>query len=219
LAGDRRGTVKRFEIDCLILEPPQKEMDYMALLRRQQQQQLQALAYSQEMLNRQQQLQLQGRNIQQAANYPLLQQQLLQRQMSTVQPVTQVPQPTAYQQAKMQQMQLIRKQLMEQKGFNPGSISGSAPPLANMTPIMVPGINLSPTIPHAVTSPLVQPSNLGSNMPFDHSDLWTKGYLNFMKNIGKEVTMLPKINGRFLDLKSFMQYVVDLGGFDTVNTN
>jgi hypothetical protein len=74
-------------------------------------------------------------------------------------------------------------------------------------------------MPNAVTSPLVQSSNLGSNMQLENPDLWTKGYLNFMKNIGKDVKMLPKINGQFLDLKSFMQFVVDLGGFDTVNTN
>jgi hypothetical protein len=58
---------------------------------------------------------------------------------------------------------------------------------------------------------------VGSSWPANGSvDHWTKGYLNFMKNIGKEVTSIPNINGQILNLKNFVGYVVDLGGFDKV---
>jgi hypothetical protein len=83
---------------------------------------------------------------------------------------------------------------------------------------MVSESNLSPNMPNAISSPPVHSPNLGTTIPARATDSWTNGYLNFMKNIGKEVKMLPKINGQLLDLKSFTHFVVDLGGFDKVNS-
>lgn len=124
------------------------------------------------------------------------QQQLLQRQIIPQSAVS-LPQSHSYQQF---QQQLIQQKMNQAR---------SAIPMGIITPGMVPSALPKNEISSPGISSNLKPISGGM-------DNWTKGYLNFMKNIGKEVNMFPNINGKILNLKVFLHSVVDLGGFDKV---
>jgi hypothetical protein len=61
----------------------------------------------------------------------------------------------------------------------------------------------------------VTATRLGQLNNFSHAE-WMKCYLDFMRDIKKEVTKLPTFGGRTLDIRTLFGVVVEMGGFAKV---